>query len=281
MFGRIIRAIERAYVYFPERTLKGTPEHIGLHYEEVWFRAEDGTLLNGWWIPGPNGEAGRGDARAGRPAPHIAWLFCHGNGGNLSARLDQLLEIHRRLGASIFIFDYRGYGLSEGAPSEEGTLMDARAAWREMRARLGPSHGLVVYFGRSMGGDIAARLAAERPPSALILESPPPSIPDVAHLHVRWMWFWPLKLLMRTRYETVRHIRRVHVPVLLIQGDRDTTVPEKFARRVFRAANDPKQWLLVPDAGHNLADQADPDLYYTAVRDFLTRYGTKTEAPKE
>lgn len=331
MFGSLIRAIERRYIYLPERALKGTPGHIGLAYEEVWFRADDGTRLNGWWIPGP---ARRGafvaaaDSRPeiagpgypeparpeeighpevaghlepaghpeparpelaghprpfrhhevachlepvqGRPAP-AAWLFFHGNGGNLSARLDQLLDIHRRIGASIFVFDYRGYGLSEGVPTEEGTLLDAQAALRELTARLGGPPARVVYFGRSMGGAIAARLAIERPPAALILESPPPSIPDLAHLYIPWTRFSPLRLIMRTRYETKRHIRRVTAPVLVIQGDSDETVPAQLGRRVFDAANEPKQWLLVPGAGHNLADQAAPELYYRAIRKFLTR----------
>lgn len=316
MFGSLVRMIERRYVYLPERALKGTPGHIGLAYDEVWFRADDGTRLNGWWIPGP---APRGASRTaaasraetagpghpepartelaghlrpfshpelaghpklaghpelveGRPAP-AAWLFFHGNGGNLSARLDQLLDIHRRIGASLFVFDYRGYGLSEGVPTEEGTLLDAQAALRELTARLGGPTARVVYFGRSMGGAIAARLAVERPPAALILEAPPPSIPDIARLHVPGMRFSPLPLLMRTRYETKRHIRRVSAPVLVIHGDSDEIVPAQLGRRVFDAANEPKQWLLVPGAGHNLADRAAPELYYAAVREFLDRFG--------
>lgn len=274
MFGSIIRAVERMYVYLPERALKGTPAHIGLPYEEVWFRSEDGTRLHGWWVPAPAGaRQGENEGEGAGPRPQTAWLFCHGNGGNLSARLDQLLDIHRRLGASVFIFDYRGYGLSEGIPSEEGTYADARAALSEMRTRLGPSHGLTVYFGRSMGGAIASKLAIDRPPSALILEGPVPSIPEMAHLHVPWTRVLPLKLLMRTRYGTVKRVRSVRVPVLVIQGGQDSTVPERFGRRVFNAANEPKQWLLVPGAGHNFADLTDPDLYYGAISDFLERYG--------
>jgi pimeloyl-ACP methyl ester carboxylesterase len=278
MFGSLVRAIERRFIYLPERALKGTPGHIGLAYEEVWFRADDGTRLNGWWIPGPARPAGTGhpdpdsNRDEGRPAP-AAWLFFHGNGGNISARLDQLLDIHRRIGAGIFIFDYRGYGLSEGVPSEDGTCLDAQAALRELTARLGGPLARVVYFGRSMGGAVAARLAIEHPPAALILESPPPSIPDMARLHVPWMRFSPLPLIMRTRYETTRHIRQVSAPVLVIQGDSDETVPAQFGRRVFDAANEPKQWLLVSGAGHNLADQAAPELYYGAIRGFLNRSG--------
>ncbi len=281
MFGSIIRSIERTFVYLPERALKGTPAHIGLPYEDVWFRAEDGTRLHGWWIPAPVGERrGEGETGAADQRRPTAWLFCHGNGGNLSARLDQLLDIHRRLRASVFIFDYRGYGLSEGVPSEEGTYADARAALGEMSARLGQSHGQTVYFGRSMGGAIASKLAIERPPSALILESPPPSLPEVAHLHVPWSRLWPLRQLMRTRYETVKHVRRVHAPVLVIQGGQDSAVPERFGRRVFDAANEPKQWLLLPGAGHNFADLTDPDVYYGAISGFLARYASSSGGPR-
>jgi fermentation-respiration switch protein FrsA (DUF1100 family) len=258
MYGSLVRAIERRFIYLPERTLKGTPAHIGLEYEDVRFRAVDGARLHGWWVPGRT------------PA---AWLFFHGNGGNISARLDQLLDIHRRIGAGVFTFDYRGYGLSEGVPSEEGTLLDAQAALRELTLRLAGPAARVVYFGRSMGGAIATRLAVQRPPAGLILESPPTSMPDMARLHVPWMRFSPLPRIMRTRYETQRHIRQVTAPLLVIQGDSDDVVPVQFGRRVFVAANEPKQWLLVPGAGHNFADRAAPDLYYNAVREFLTRFG--------
>lgn len=261
MFGSLIRAIERRFVYLPERTLKGTPSHIGLKYEEVRFRAADGVRLHGWWVPGP-----------ARPDAPAAWLFLHGNGGNISARLDQLLDIHRRIGASVFVFDYRGYGLSEGVPTEAGTLLDAQAALRELAERHSGPAAKVVYFGRSMGGAIAARLAVKRPPGALILEAPPPSIPDMARLHLPWMRYSPLPMIMRTRYETKRHIRQVAAPLLVIQGDGDELVPARFGRRVFDAANEPKQWLLVPGAGHNFADRVSPEVYYSAIREFLTRW---------
>ncbi len=279
MPGRIVRWIERRFVYFPERTLKGTPAHVGLDYEEVRFSAEDGVRLHGWWIPAPVSKPGSGpDGSGAPPRRQVAWLFCHGNGGNISAPLDNLLGLHRRLGAAIFTFDYRGYGLSEGVPTEEGTYLDARAALRELETRIGTSPGQVVYFGRSMGSAVASKLAIDRPPSALILESPPPSIPDVSHLHVPWMSVWPLKWVMRTRYETLRHIRSVHVPVLVLQGDSDRTVPARYARRVFEAANEPRRWVLLPGAGHDRADLADPDLYYGAVTSFL---GEHLRAPPE
>ncbi len=259
-----MRAIERKFIYVPERTLKGTPEHLGLAYEDVRFQSGDGVPLHGWWVPG---------------ASPVTWLFCHGNGGNISARLDQLLDIHRRLRASVFIFDYRGYGLSGGAPSDEdGTHLDAVAAYGEMRSRLGPSTGPVVFFGRSMGAAVAARLATEIEPSVLVLECPPPSIPALAYLHASWTKLLPLRFMMRSRYETARHVRNVRRPVLVVQGADDRLVPAGLARQVYDAANAPKQWLLIAGAGHDRVDLADPDLYYGAIQSFVARYAGTTLA---
>ncbi len=257
MLDRTVRWIERYFIYFPERTLRGTPEHLGLTYEDVWFKAEDGTELHGWYIPGSS---------------DVTWIFCHGNGGNISARLDNLRDIRTRLGAGVFIFDYRGYGLSEGVPSEAGTHLDALAALESVKRRLAGQRSRIVYFGRSMGCSVATRLAVEHPPDALILEGPPPSIPRIAHLHAPWIRFPLLRAIMRTRYETFRDITRVKSPLLVIHGDADDIVPMKFGKEVFDAANEPKEWLMVSGAGHDRADLVAPDVYYSAIETFIERH---------
>jgi hypothetical protein len=257
MIGAALRWIERGFVFYPERTLKGTPDHLGLEWADVWFKSADGVRLNGWWVPG------RTDT---------TWLFFHGNGGNVSSRLDNLLGINRWTGASVFTFDYRGFGLSEGRPDEPGTHRDAAAALSAMLSRIVPRRGRVVYFGRSMGCAVATRLAATEPPDALVLESPPPSVPSVAHLQVPWMRHRPLQWLMRNRFETVRHIRSVHVPVLVIHGENDHIVPPGYGKAVFDCAREPKRWLLVPGAGHDRVDTVNPGLYYGAVNSFLSKY---------
>ena len=253
MIARLIRWIERPFVYVPERTLKGTPEHIGLEYEDLWLDTPDGVRLHGWHIPGPS---------------CLTFLFLHGNGGNISSRLDWLLEAHRRLGAGIVAVDYRGFGLSGGIPSEPGTHLDALTALEAVQRRR-PARGRLVYFGRSMGGAVAARLAVTHPPDALILEASPPSIPSIAQYQHWWMRNPVLKRLMRTRYETERFVKQVGVPVMVIHGESDRQVPLDSAKRLFNAANEPKVWLSIRGAGHDRIDLDDPELYYSALASFL------------
>lgn len=285
MLGRVVQLIERPFVFFPQKTLKGTPEHLGLAYRDVEFQSGDGTPLHGWWIPGPASQSARLSVSAERASVpsggadehseerrHTTVLFFHGNGGNISARLDNLLDIHRRMNADILAFDYRGYGRSGGVPTEQGIYRDARAAGRTLRESLLAKTGSIIYYGRSMGAAIASHLAREYPPAALILECPPPSVPSVAHLQVKALKFAPLRWLMRTRFETEKHVRGVRCPVLVIQAECDSVVPAEYGRRVYDAAPGPKQWLLVPNAGHDRVDLSDSDAYYGAINNFLSKY---------
>ena len=254
MFKRVIKLIERRYVYFPELALKGTPDHVGLEFQDLWLTTSDDVRINAWWIPG----------RA-----KTTVLFFHGNGGNVSARLDGFLQINRRLGLSILAVEYRGYGLSEGVPSEEGTYLDALAAreWLD-----GMVDGPLVYFGVSMGGAIAAWLATRRPPDALILESAPTSLPDVAHIHVPWTKILPTSLIMQTRYETSAYVSKLACPLLVIHGDADEEVPPECGRKIFEAAVGPKEFHSIPGGGHDRPDVVDETTYYAVLRKFLGRH---------
>ena len=140
----ILATFQSHLLYFPYRTLSQTPAAVGLAYEDVSFQAADGVVLSGWFVPS---QRARG-----------VLLFCHGNAGNMSHRLDSL-QIFHRLGLSTFIFDYRGYGRSEGQPTEQGTYLDAEAAWTYLvhTRQLAPTE--IIVFGRSLGGAIAAWLA--------------------------------------------------------------------------------------------------------------------------
>ncbi len=253
MIPGLIRLIERRLVFWPERALKGTPEHVGLEYQDLHVTAADGVRLHGWHIPGPSG---------------LTFIYFHGNGGNISARLDWMMQMHRRLGAAFVAVEYRGYGLSQGVPSEPGIHLDAQAALR-VALELIPAGGRMVYFGRSMGGAVAARLATERTPHALILEAAPPSLPEVAGYLRPWMRNRVLKRMMQARFETARYVPQVTAPVLVIAGMQDDTSPPEASRRVFDAANEPKAWLPVTGAGHNGIDLVNPELYYGSIASFL------------
>ena len=168
------------------------------------------------------------------------------------------MDLLRKTGAGVFIVDYRGYGGSEGSPTEDGLYLDAEASiqWLEERGA-----GPLVYFGESLGVGVAVELAQRRPPAGLILQSGFTSAVDVAR---SIYWFLPVSLLMKDRYESSAKIAGARAPILCIHGAKDRIIPIRFGRRLFEAAAEPKEWFEVPEAGHN-------DLPYIGTLDYLER----------
>ncbi len=245
-------AVERSFIYYPTRRLEATPGDYGLAFEDVRVAAEDGVGLHGWYVPG-------------RRAVTLFW--CHGNAGNISHRVHNLRLLHDRLGVGVLLFDYRGYGQSEGTPSEVGTYRDARAFRAWLRRREPPPHGEsrpVVYFGRSLGAGVAAWLAVEDPPTALILETPFTSVRAMANATVPGAGY-----LFRTRYDTLARIARVRAPVLVLHGDADEVVPFAYGRAVFAAAPEPKAFFAIPGARHNDTYVVGGEPYWQAWERFL------------
>jgi hypothetical protein len=243
--------LERSFIYFPERELIGDPADFGLPFDDVSFTASDGVRLDGWFVPGES---------------KVTWLWCHGNAGNISDRLENLRLLHDELGVGVFIFDYRGYGRSEGSPSEEGTYRDAEAALAYVLSRPDVHPERIVYFGRSLGAGVAVELATRRPPFALILESPLPSIAELARHHYR---FLPVGGLLRTKYDSLSKIGNMHVPLLVLHGDRDDIVPFEAGRKLFEAANEPKRFYTIRGAGHNDTYIVGGREYFRALREFV------------
>ena len=240
-------------VYYPElpsRKLGATPQQIGLTYESVQFLTEDQQQLHGWFIP-----ANAGDD---------VLLFFHGNAGNISHRLDSI-QIFRQLGLSVFIFDYRGYGQSTGKPSEKGTYLDAIAAYEYLvRERsVNPDH--LIYFGRSLGGAVASHLAVKHPPKALILESTFTSAPDMAS---RLFPIFPMRWLTRFSYSNIDNIKSIHCPVLIVHSPEDDIIPYDLGRKLYEAANEPKQFLQI-HGGHNEGFFLSGKTYIEGLEHFL------------
>jgi uncharacterized protein len=248
--------LERQVLFVPERSLRGTPEHVGLEYTDVFPVTADGVKLHGWHMPG--GSAG------------AVWLIFHGNGGNVSVRLDQYQEIHRRYDASIIAIDYRGYGRSEGEPSEKGFYADALATL-QLAKDLHPGKKIVV-FGRSMGGPIAAQLASHTSPAVLILEAAISSMPEIMRERAPWIRFTPIPLMFRTKLDTKGFVAGSSVPTLILHGDSDQTVSHQNAERIFKSAAEPKFLEIIPGGDHDELDLVDPERYHSAVRDFLAKY---------
>lgn len=248
----MLLGLEKYVIYVPERTIEMTPRSEGVTYEDIWFPASDGLKLHGWLIPAPNAR--------------VTLVWFHGNAGNISHRLENLKLFHDKLGVTVFIFDYRGYGRSRGKPSEEGTYRDAEAALAYLRSRPDIDPERIVYFGRSLGAGVAVELATRHPPLGLILESPFPSIPEMARHHYP---FLPVGPLLRTKYDSLAKIGRVKVPLLVLHGDRDDTVPLEAGRKLFEAANEPKEFYTIRDAGHNDTYIVGGEEYFQVLRRFV------------
>lgn len=259
--GAIVLIFQSRFLYYPHRKLERTPEDVGLAYEDVHFSAGDGVKLHGWFVPAPGGR------------PVGAVLFCHGNAGNISHRLVSVAQFNR-MGLDVLIFDYRGYGRSEGKPGEKGTYLDAEAAWDELVGR-GIAPERIVVFGRSLGGAVAARIARDRGSAALIVESAFTSVPDMA---ARMLPIYPARLLVRFRYNTVEHVGKVGCPVLVVHSRDDEMIPFKHGRRIFQAAGEPKEFLELTGS-HNEGFLSAGQEYEGAVGRFVTRH--LPEAPAD
>ena len=253
VLSAIMLIFERKLIYFPQRAHDVTPRQLGLAFEDLTLTAEDGVRIHAFYLP-PPGE------------PRWTVLFAHGNGGNLSHRLDRALFLQSKLGAAVLLFDYRGYGRSEGSPDEEGTYRDARAAHRWLVEQKRVPLDRLVIFGESLGSAVALDLALVRPSRALVLESPFASVPAMARAVYPFLPLWPF---VRTRYDNEAKAPRLTVPLLVLHGDRDEVVPFAQGRRVFEAAPGPKRFFAIPGAGHNDTYIVGGEAYWNVVRDFL------------
>ena len=195
--------LQSRYIYFPDKVLVTDPSSIGIDFEAVHFETEDGVKLFGWFVPGKSAKG--------------VILFCHGNAGNISHRLDSI-QIFHRLGLDVFIFDYRGYGKSEGKPTELGTYRDAEAAWQYLVEQRQLNPDKVIVFGRSLGASVASLLAQNRAPGALILESAFTSLPDIA---ANLYPYLPVKLLLRFEYNTAKYMKEADCPTLIVHSRND------------------------------------------------------------
>ena len=231
-WGLVLLFMQPKLLYRPIRDVVFTPADRDLVYEDAVFQSSDGLKLTGWHIPAP-------DAR-------FTVLFCHGNGGNIMHALDAVGLFHE-IGLSCLVFDYRGYGNSEGRPSEAGTYLDVRAAfdWLTQVKRIPAER--IILCGRSLGGAVAAHLAGETRPAALAVEGAFTSYPDIG------AWFYPympVRQFARFRYDTLAHIKRARCPVMVVHSKDDELVPPDFGRRLFEAAGEPKEFVEIAGS-HN------------------------------
>ena len=246
----LLFVFQEKMVFSPGKRIGDTPEAAGLQYEDVYLVTADDIRIHGWYVPHPDAQA--------------TLLFFHGNAGNLSHRLESISIFHD-IGLSVFIIDYRGYGRSGGRPSEHGTYRDAMAAWNYLvdERRLRPHE--IIVFGRSLGGAVAAALAANVAPAAVILESTFTSIKDLGKHYYPYL---PVSWISRIQYPVDEYITSFKCPVLVIHSDQDDVVPARLGRRLFAQAPEPKMYL--PIAGdHNNGFLLSKEAYIAGIRRFL------------
>ncbi|SEQ76804.1 hypothetical protein SAMN05421690_100187 [Nitrosomonas sp. Nm51] len=242
-------------IYFPHvgREIVATPSQIGLNYETVAINTGDGETLDGWFVPVP-------DALG-------TVLFLHGNAGNISHRLEYLSMFHA-LGLNTMIFDYRGYGQSTGVPTEDGTYADADAAWLYLTGTRSIESDRIVLYGESLGGAVAARLAAHNNPAILVLASTFTSVPELAETIYP---FLPVRWISRFDYNTLEYLKSVSCPVFVAHSPDDEIVPFLHGQRLFSAAAEPKQFLTLSD-GHNDGFIAMRDEWIEILSAFISNH---------
>jgi fermentation-respiration switch protein FrsA (DUF1100 family) len=242
-------SLEGRFIYYPSRTLDADPASVGLAFRDVAFTAADGVRLHGWLIPGR--------------AP-TTLLYAHGNGGNIAGRVSIARLLADQLGVGVFMYDYRGYGRSEGTPSEAGLVSDALGARAALlREGVAPEH--LVYFGRSLGAAVTLDLALAHPPRAVVLESPFASVRAMANTVVPGAGY-----VFRTRWDSLGKIARLRAPLLVLHGDADEVIPYAQGKALFDAAPSPKTFFTIR-GGRHYDMQATWSEYWDAWRAFLAR----------
>ncbi|QMU62197.1 MAG: alpha/beta fold hydrolase [Gammaproteobacteria bacterium] len=220
------------FIYAPQmptRALVATPADIGLEFEDLALQTIDNEKINAWYIP------------TSKPSTETikTVLFFHGNAGNISHRLETI-KIYNNLGFNFLIFDYRGFGISTGKPSEQGTYLDADAVWKYLIEERKLESTDIIIAGRSLGGGVAAELAKKVHPALLILESTFTSMTEVSAKHYPFM---PTGLIVKHEYETNLKLKDIHCPIIFVHSKNDEVIPYEHSQRNYAAANEPKQFI--------------------------------------
>jgi uncharacterized protein len=247
-------------IFYPTTVIEKTPAYFNRAYEEVWLPVKtlSGKVarIHAWWIPNSNLE-------------NKVLLYLHGNGENIGANTGHAVRL-QQLGFSVLLIDYRGYGRSEGDfPNEARVYQDAGIAWDYLVQQQGFSPQQIYIYGHSLGGAIAIDLAVKHPDAAgLIVESTFTSIRQVIAYNNKF-WMFPVNLLLTQRFESIKKVPNLKMPVLFIHGTADSTVPAFMSQKLYQAAKEPKALLLVKGSEHNNTAEVATAQYIQAVRSFV------------
>lgn len=250
----LVRVFESRLIFFPDYPgrLEGDWHPRSLKVQDVWLTASDGTKLHAWWIPGDNAK--------------FTFLAFHGNASNIANRAPAYEFLHD-LPANVLALEYRGYGRSDGKPSEAGLYRDSEAAYQYLvtAKRIDPK--TIISFGQSLGTAVASHLAAQHEVGGIVLEAP---FPSAARMARQVFWFLPgLSLLVHSQFDTEARLAQINAPVLIVHCTQDPVVPFQFGQEVYNAAHPPKDFLPIDGQCHEEASLLAPAQYRTALEKFL------------
>lgn len=249
----LLYLFQNKIIYHPNKTITQTPASIGLGYKRVNFKSIDGIKLSGWFIPA---QKERGIV-----------LFCHGNAWNISSFMDTI-KLYNKLDLSFFIFDYRGFGESDGFPSEYGTYLDADGAWHYLTESLEIPADKIIYIGRSLGGSIVANLATIHKPKLLILESTFTSLKNIGS---DLFPIFPVRYLLSYEYPTVEYLKKINIPILIVHSKQDELISINHGRILFKNASQPKEFLQI-NGNHDNGYITSGNLYKNGIDNFISKY---------
>lgn len=246
----VIRFFEQKSLYYPFSAIEITPKDIGLDYEDVNITTNDGVDIHGWFIPAK--------------VPAGVLLFSHGNGGNISHRLEKLQMLHA-LNLDILIYDYRGYGMSRGSPSETGLYLDAAGMYDFLVNEKGYGPEQIIGYGESLGGAVMIELVTGRSLKGLILEGTFSSIKDIAR---HYFPFVP-SMMLKTKFDSISKIKNITVPKLIMHSIDDEVIPFKQGVALFEASSGPKKFIILK-GGHNDSFLVSREEFVSEIKAFLS-----------
>ncbi len=245
----LLFSLQTRLIFSPTGAIAKTPDAFNIPYEEVWLplngrspKTAKTDKIHGWWLPAAN------------PQPLGTLLYLHGKGFNIGTNINQSYRL-RQLGFSVLLIDYRGYGRSQGHfPSEAQVYEDAETAYNYLvkQRQLSPSE--IFLYGHSLGGAVAVELAVAHSEAAgLIVQSSFTSMLDMVERQ-SLMRLFPVRLLLTQKFDSLNKVKLLKIPVLFVHGTADTLIPAAMSNKLYAAADEPKQILLVPNAKHNNGD---------------------------
>ena len=275
----LIRMFEERLVFFPDRyaTNEWDPSRMGVEVEDVFFTTSDGVRLHAWWAPASSFAKATEDKPAEQaPGTALTILYFHGNAGNLTNRIENIAFL-RQLPANVLAVDYRGYGKSEGRPTEAGVYLDAQAAYDYLFHERGVVPDQLVVLGQSLGVAVAVDLASKRPVAGLILEG---GFPSAGRVVQRTMGLPGLHLVIRSKFDSAAKLKEISVPVLVAHCTRDPILPYALGEELYAAANQPKTFVSYDSDYHEPFFFANPADYAARLRAFLET-ATKAQRPRD